>query len=86
MATSDVPGNASAAGGASAGGSLPHSDSAKFIEYGQYIDSTLRKTRQQVRNVDIAGVVLVLAAGTLAFFLLTALLDHWVVTGGHRAG
>jgi hypothetical protein len=76
MATSPVPENASRPGSTSRG------DAGKFIEYGQFIDSTLRKTRQQVRNVDVAGVLMVLAAGTLTFFLLTAVLDHWVVTGG----
>ena len=57
-------------------------DSGKFVEYDRFIDNTLRKTRQQVRNVDIASSVMLLGAGTLAYFLLVALVDHWVVSGG----
>ncbi len=57
-------------------------DSGKFIEYDRFIDTTLRKTRRQVRNVDIAGSLLLLAAGTLAYFFLVALADHWVIPGG----
>ncbi len=76
MATSPASGNVqpSTAG--------KRSDSGKFVEYDRFIDSTLRKTRQQVRNVDIAGGVMLLGAGTLVFFLLVALVDHWVVPGG----
>ncbi len=76
MATSPAPGNASPPAGGK------RTDSGKFVEYDRFIDSTLRKTRTQVRNVDIAAGVMLLAAGTLAFFLLMALLDHWVVPGG----
>ena len=47
-----------------------------------FIDSRLRRTRRQVKSVDIAGGLMVLAAGTLAYLLTVAVLDHWVIAGG----
>ena len=47
-----------------------------------YIDGRLRQTRRHVKSVDIAAGVMTLAAGTLAYLLAAALLDHWAVRGG----
>ena len=55
---------------------------AKLIEYEEFIETQLRKTRSQVRSVDIAGHLMTLAAGSLVYFLLAALVDHWLVAGG----
>ncbi len=55
---------------------------AKFVEYEEFIESQLRKTRSHVRGVDIATGILVLVAGTLAWFFVAAMIDHWVITGG----
>ncbi|MBI3838967.1 MAG: hypothetical protein HY288_13680 [Planctomycetia bacterium] len=54
----------------------------KLVEYEQFIEAQLRKTRSHVRSVDIAGSLMTLAAGTMAFFFLAAMIDHWVVRGG----
>ena len=53
-----------------------------MIEYEEFIERQLRKSRSQVRSVDIAGHLMVLAAASLVYFLLAALVDHWLVTGG----
>jgi hypothetical protein len=46
------------------------------------IDDRLRKTRRQVRGVDIAAAGLTLAVGVLAFLFAAAMADHWLVAGG----
>ena len=56
--------------------------SGKLVDYGQFIDVQLRRTRRDVKSVEIAGGLLLLAVVTVAFFLLVALLDHWVIRGG----
>ncbi|HZZ71591.1 MAG TPA: hypothetical protein VFE24_05015, partial [Pirellulales bacterium] len=47
-----------------------------------FIDGQLRRTRAQVKAVDIAGGVMVLVIGSLLFWLAAALLDQWILPGG----
>ena len=54
----------------------------RLIEFDEFIDAKLRKTRSHVRSVDFATSVMLLAAGTLVYILLAAVFDHWIVTGG----
>src|SRR6266404_2240834 len=56
--------------------------SGEIVGYGRFIEMQLRKTRSQVRAVDIAGELMILAAGTLAYFFAVALVDHWIIPGG----
>jgi hypothetical protein len=56
--------------------------SGQVVEFDDFIDAQLRKTRSHVRSVDIATSLMVLAAGTLAYILLAAVFDHWIVAGG----
>ena len=66
-----------------AGQPAPRGESrGKLVEYEEFIETQLRKTRGQVRSVDLAGDLMLLAAGTLGYFFLAAILDHWVVPGG----
>jgi len=58
------------------------SKAAQLIEFEEFIEAQLRKTRSHVRSVDISGSLMLLAAGSLAYFLVAALVDHWVVAGG----
>ncbi|MDY0170955.1 MAG: hypothetical protein RBS80_30730, partial [Thermoguttaceae bacterium] len=46
------------------------------------IDQRLRQARRHVRGIDLAAGLLWLTIGLLAYLLVFALLDHWVVTGG----
>ena len=47
-----------------------------------YIDEQLRKTRAHVKAVDVASGLMTLAAGSLACWLVAAILDHWILPGG----
>jgi len=53
-----------------------------LVEYEAYIDAQLRKTRGNVRSVDIVTNVLALLSGVLLYFFFAALIDHWVISGG----
>jgi len=46
------------------------------------IDERLERTRRRVKWVDIAGGLIALAIGVLAFLFLAALVDHWLIVGG----
>ncbi len=54
----------------------------RLVEYEAYIESQLRKTRSHVWSVELAGALMLLAAGTLGYFFVAGLVDHWVVPGG----
>jgi hypothetical protein len=46
------------------------------------IDDRLRKTRLQVKGVDIAAGLLTLGIGIIGYLFVLALADHWLVSGG----
>ncbi len=52
------------------------------VECEAFIDRRLRQTRRQLKGVDVAGGLMTLAAGLLAYLMFAAALDHWVVAGG----
>jgi hypothetical protein len=54
----------------------------KLVEYEEFIESQLRKTRSHVWSVELAGALMLLAAGTLGYFFVAGLVDHWVMPGG----
>src|SRR4051812_5071149 len=56
--------------------------SAEVLEYGQFIEQQIRKTRSQVKWVEVASGLLTLAAGALVYVLAVALVDHWVFRSG----
>ena len=60
--------------------------SGKFVEYDRYIESQLRRTRRQVKGIDLAASLMLLAAGSMVYLLLAALADHWLVPGGMGFG
>jgi hypothetical protein len=53
-----------------------------WVEYDQFIDQQIRKTRGQVKGVEIAAALMTLATGSLIFFLAMALADHWLFPHG----
>lgn len=53
----------------------------EVVEYAQYVEDQLRRTRSQVRWVDVTRGLLILATGGLIYLLLAALMDH-LVPGG----
>ena len=60
----------------------PKPPGGEWVEYDEFIDRQIRKTRGQVKGVEIASALMTLAAGALAFFLVVAVFDHWVLTHG----
>jgi hypothetical protein len=48
----------------------------------RFIEGQLAKARGYVKLVDVVSGLMTLAAGTLIFFLVVALVDHWIVPGG----
>ena len=46
------------------------------------INQRLQQTQRQVKGVDIAGGLITLAIGVLAYLLAAAVIDHWLIVGG----
>jgi hypothetical protein len=55
-------------------------------QYGALIDNRLRTTRRHVKGVDVAAALLLLGTASLAYLLLVAIADHWLVKGGLGTG
>ncbi len=53
-----------------------------LVDSEHYIDDQIRRTRRSLKLVDLAAGLITLTIGLLAFVLLAAVLDHWVVPGG----
>lgn len=64
---------------------LPAIPGGKLVEYDQYIDTQLRRTRGQVKIAEVCAHLMSLAVAALAFFLIVALADHWLIRGGFGA-
>ncbi|MEX0677165.1 MAG: hypothetical protein WD063_08830 [Pirellulales bacterium] len=60
----------------------PTATNTKLVEYEEFIENQLRKTRSHVRGVDVAAGLMILVAGTMGYFFLAALVDHWLIAGG----
>ncbi|HJT30578.1 MAG TPA: hypothetical protein VJ783_00825 [Pirellulales bacterium] len=60
----------------------PNGVDGKLVEFDQYIESQIHRTRRQVKGVDLSTSLMLLAVGTLVYLMLVALADHWLVSGG----
>ena len=60
----------------------PPKGAGQAMGYDEYIERQIARTRQHVKWVDIAGTLMTLAGGTLAFLLAVALIDHWLLGEG----
>ena len=60
----------------------PQRSGGQLVEFDEFIDAQLGKTRSHVRSVDVASSLMLLTAGTLGYLLLAAMFDHWIVSGG----
>ena len=49
----------------------------------QFIDQRIDKTRNQLRLHDVVYGLLLILIGALAFLIVMALIDHWVIALGH---
>jgi hypothetical protein len=55
---------------------------ATLVGYDEYIDAQIRHTRRMVKVVDLATALAVLATGALAYLLVAAVAENWLVPGG----
>jgi hypothetical protein len=55
---------------------------ARLVGYDEYIDAQIKHTRRMVKAVDLATTLAVLATGTLAYLLIAAAAEQWLVPGG----
>ncbi len=61
---------------------LPRPDATKLVRYDDFIESKIESTRSMVKVVDLATAVVTLVIGVLAYLLVVALVEHWIVPGG----
>jgi len=57
-------------------------DKHQYVEFDEYIDFQLRKTRGNIKWTEIATALVGLAVLFLAYLLIFVLLDHWFIAGG----
>jgi hypothetical protein len=51
----------------------------QVVAYGNYIESQLGRTRNQVKWVEIFSQLVLLVVGVLAALLAIVIVDHWIV-------
>ena len=61
---------------------LPAEPKPERPSYEVFIDDRLRRTRRQVKGVDIADGLIVLLIGSLVYLLGAVVIDQWVISGG----
>jgi len=62
--------------------SAASTSAARPADRERYIEAQLRKTRRAVRGVEFASRLMLFLAASVAFFLVAALVDHWIAPGG----
>ena len=58
------------------------SDDSKLVRYEDFIESKIQSTRWMVKAVDLATALVTLVASVLAYLLVVAVAEHWIVPGG----
>jgi collagen type III alpha len=56
--------------------------SSGYVDFDEYVEFQLEKTRNSIKWTDIATAAAGVAAFIVGYLLLFAVLDHWVVPGG----
>ena len=54
------------------------SGNARYVEFDEYVDSKLVRTRQTIRSTDILLAVVSALAAVLGYLLLFVIADHWL--------
>lgn len=62
--------------------SAPQATQTDYVEFDEYIDYQLAKTRNQIKLLDIFTAAAGVAVIVLAYLFAFTLLDHWVIPGG----
>src|SRR5271154_2210311 len=66
----------------SPGSSVRATPAAPRPERDRLIEDELERTRRQLKGVDVTAALLTLAAGSLGYLLVMALVDHWIMPHG----
>jgi hypothetical protein len=57
-------------------------DSKQYVDYEEYVDFQLEKTRSSIKLTDIFTTLTTLAVAVISYLLVFVLLDQWVLEGG----
>ncbi|MDG2389789.1 MAG: hypothetical protein P8M30_10770 [Planctomycetaceae bacterium] len=60
----------------------PSKASSKYVEYDEFVDYQLEKTRSEIKWNDVLTTLAGIATLTLAYLFMFTMLDHWVIDGG----
>ena len=58
------------------------SDSKHYVEYEEYVDFQLEKTRSIVKRTDILTTVTTLTVAVIAYLFAFVVFDQWIIEGG----
>src|SRR5579872_4486430 len=58
------------------------SDAKHYVEYEEYVDFQLEKTRSIVKRTDILTTVTTLAVAVIAYLFAFVVFDQWIIAGG----
>ncbi|MBD3673782.1 MAG: hypothetical protein HUJ26_09690 [Planctomycetaceae bacterium] len=64
----------------------PSQPSSKYVDYDEFVDYQLEKTRGEIKWNDVLTTLAGIAALTLAYLFVFTLFDHWVIEGGFSRG
>jgi len=58
---------------------IPSKSSSKYVEYDEFVEYQLEKTRSEIKWNDVLTTMAGITALTLAYLFVFTLLDHWVI-------
>lgn len=62
------------------------SDSSRYLDFDEYVDLKLQKTRATIKSTDILVALAGVAAMFLGYLLVFVVFDQWVIPGGFGIG
>jgi hypothetical protein len=60
----------------------PRPDAQQYVDYEEYVDFQLEKTRSSIKLTDIFTTLTALAVAVIGYLLVFVVLDQWVIDGG----
>ncbi|MCA9111544.1 MAG: hypothetical protein KDA52_16445, partial [Planctomycetaceae bacterium] len=64
----------------------PKSDSSRYVDYDEFIDFQVQKTRAGIKANDLLTALIGGSVAVLTYVLIFAVFDHWIVDGGFSRG
>lgn len=65
-----------------AGASGTHSGTKQYVDYEEYVDYQLEKTRSSIKLTDVFTTLTALSVAVIGYLLLFVVFDQWVIDGG----